>query len=135
MSQIDMEEEEDDNIKESDIDKKSNYTYSEDLEKLKRQEELIKKLLKYKTFHNYIKIILRHKKPGINKKGKKIKWTLYKKCLYNLKFLDLYYKHCIPFIIMELRLDLIKRKREKNKKKFQPVKNLSKNTKTTKTIS
>ena len=117
MNQIDMEEEDDD-IKESDIDKKSNYTYSEDLEKLKRQEELIKKLLKYKTFQNYIKRILRHKKPGINKKGKKIKWTLFKEYLYNLKFLDLYYKHRIPFIIMRPRLDLIKRKREKKQKEI-----------------
>ena len=117
MNQIDMEEEDDD-IKESDIDKKSNYTYSEDLEKLKRQEELIKKLLKYKTFQNYIKRVLRHKKPGINKKGKKIKWTLFKEYLYNLKFLDLYYKHRIPFIIMRPRLDLIKRKREKKQKEI-----------------
>ena len=44
-------------------------------------------IMKYKTFQNYIKRILRHKKPGINNKGKKIKWTLYKEYLYNLKFL------------------------------------------------
>jgi len=39
-----------------------------------------------------------------------------KQMLYNLKFLDLYYKHCIPFIIIRSILDLIKRKREKKKK-------------------
>ena len=38
--------------------------------------------------------------------------------LYNLKFLDLYYKHRIPFIIMRPRLDLIKRKREKKQKEI-----------------
>ena len=39
-----------------------------------------------------------------------------KQMLYNLKFLDLYYKHRIPFIIIRSILDLIKRKREKKKK-------------------
>ena len=38
-----------------------------------------------------------------------------KQMLYNLKFLDLYYKHRIPFIIIRSILDLIKRKREKKK--------------------
>ena len=44
-----------------------------------------------------------------------------KQMLYNLKFLDLYYKHRIPFIIIRSILDLIKRKREK-KKNFSPSK-------------
>ena len=81
-------------------------------------EEKDDDIMKYKAFQNYIKRILRHKKPVINKKGKKIKLTLYKEYLYNLKFLDLYYKHHIPFITMSSRLDLIKRKLEKKQKEF-----------------
>ena len=81
-------------------------------------EEKDDDIMKYKTFQNYIKRILRHKKPGINKKAKKIKWTLYKEYLYNLKFLDLYYKHHITFIAMRPRLDLIKRKLEKKQKEI-----------------
>ena len=45
-----------------------------------------------------------------------------KQMLYNLKFLDLYYKHRIPFIIIRSISDLIKRKREKKKKNFSPSK-------------
>ena len=117
MNQINLEE--DDYLNESDLDRITDHTYTEeDLGKLKKQEELIKKLLKYKTFQNYIKRILKHKKPGVNKKGKKIKWTTFKTYLYNIKFLDLYYKHRIPFIIMRPRLDVIKRKREKKLKEI-----------------
>ena len=121
MNQINLEENDNDNdIKESDIDKEyTNHTYSEeDLERIKKQEELIKKLLKYKSFQNYIKRILKKKKIGKNKKGKKIKWTTFKKHLYEIAFLDLYYKHRIPFIIMRPRLELIKKKREKRKKEL-----------------
>ena len=121
MNQINLEENDNDNdIKESDIDKEyTNHTYSEeDLERIKKQEELIKKLLKYKSFQNYIKRILKKKKIGKNKKGKKIKWTTFKKYLYEIAFLDLYYKHRIPFIIMRPRLELIKKKREKRKKEL-----------------
>ena len=119
MSQSEYEEN-DSNIEDSDIEKlKENDTYSEEnLEKLKRQEELIKKLMKYKSFQRYIKLILKNKKIGINKKGKKIKWTLFRKYLYELPFLDLYYQHRIPFIIMRPRLDVIKRKREKKQKEM-----------------
>ena len=82
-------EENDSNIEDSDIEKQNNNdTYSEEkLGILKRQEELIKKLLKYKTFQRYIRSILKNKKIGINKRGKKIKWTLFKKYLYEFSFL------------------------------------------------
>ena len=92
------------------------YSYNEeDLEKLKKQEELILELMKYKNYQNFVKKILKHRKLGINKKGKKLKWSLFKKHLYNIAFLDLYYKHRLPFIIMRPRLDVIKRKREKQR--------------------
>ena len=113
-------EENDSNIEDSDIEKQNNNdTYSEEkLGILKRQEELIKKLLKYKTFQRYIRSILKNKKIGINKRGKKIKWTLFKKYLYEFSFLDLYYQHRIPFIIMRPRLDLIRKKREKRQREM-----------------
>ena len=95
---------------------KEQYSYNEeDLEKFKKQEELILELLKYKNFQNFVKKNLKHKKLGFDKKGKKIKWSLFRKHLYKIAFLDLYYKHRIPFIIMRPRLDVIKRKREKQK--------------------
>ena len=119
MNQIEYEESNSD-IKDSDLEKDyTNQTYSEEeLEKFKKQEELIKKLLKYKNFQKYIKRILKRKKIGINKKGKKIKWTIFKKYLYEFAFLDLYYSHRIPFIIMRPRLDIIKKKREKRQKEM-----------------
>ena len=92
------------------------YSYTEeDLEKFKKQEELILELMKYKNFQNFVKKIIKHKKLGFDKKGKKIKWSLFRKHLYNIAFLDLYYKHRLPFIIMRPRLDVIKRKREKQR--------------------
>ena len=122
MNQIDLEDD-DSNIKESNIEnvEKENafHTFSEEeLEKIKKQEELIKQLLKYKTFQKYIKRILKRKKFGKNKKGKKIKWTIFKRNLYNFPFLDLYYQHRIPFIIMRPRLDVIKKKREKRQREL-----------------
>ena len=119
MNQIENEESNSD-IKDSDLEKDfTNNTFSEEeLEKFKKQEELIKKLLKYKNFQKYIKRILKRKKIGINKKGKKIKWTIFKKYLYEFIFLDLYYSHRIPFIIMRPRLDVIKKKREKRQKEM-----------------
>ena len=123
MNQIDLDEEDDSNIKESDLEKdekeSSNHTFSEEeLEKFKKQEELIKQLLKYKNFQNYIKRIIKRKKLGKNKKGKKIKWTIFKRDLYNFPFLDLYYSHRIPYIIMRPRLDVIKKKREKRQREL-----------------
>ena len=89
----------------------------EDIEKFKKREELILELLKYKNFQNFVEKIIKNKKlKGKNKKGKKIKWSLFKKHLYNIAFLDLYYKHRLPFIIMRPRLDVIKRKREERQR-------------------
>ena len=116
MNKIDMDEYDDDIDKEI---SNTNNTYSEeDLEKLKKQEELIKKLLKYKTFQNFIRRILKRKKFWNKKKVKYKKWTVFKKALYDIAFLDLYYRHKIPFIIMRPRLDVIKRKREKRQKEL-----------------
>ena len=85
----------------------------EDIEKMKKQVELIKELMKYKNFQNFVKNILKNRKLGLfDKDGNKIKWSLFKKHLYNIVFLDLYYRHRIPFIIMRPRLDVIRRKRE-----------------------
>ena len=99
----------------------------EDIEKIKRQEELIMELMKYKNFQNYIKKVLKHRKLGDNKKGKLIKWSLFKKHLYNIAFLDLYYKHRLPFIIMRPRLDVIKRKRKKQMEERQKMEEELKN--------
>ena len=110
-------EENDDNNEEKEIYNTNSYS-EEDIEKFKKQEELIKKLLKYKNFQNYIKRILKRKNFGYKKKAKYKKWSVFKKGLYNIAFLDLYYRHRIPFIIMRPRLDVIKRKREKRKKEF-----------------
>ena len=88
----------------------------EDIEKLKKQEELIKELMKCKNFQNFIKKIFKKKKLGVDKKGKLFKWSLFRKHLYNIAFLDLYYKHRLPFIIMRPRLDVIKRKREERQR-------------------
>ena len=107
------------NIELDDEVENDNSSKEEDVEKLKKQEELIMELLKYKNFQNYIKKVLKHKKIGINKKGKIIKWSLFKRHLYNIAFLDLYYKHRLPFIIMRPRLDVIKRKREKKMREMQ----------------
>ena len=91
-----------------------------DIKKFEKQEELIKKLLKYKNFQNYIKKCLKHKKLGRNKKGKIIKWS-FVKSIYNISFLDLYYKHRLPLIIMRPRLEVIRRKREKKMKSMQKM--------------
>ena len=48
----------------------------------------------------------------INKNGKIIEFSLFNKGLYDYDFLDIYYKHNIPYIILRPRLDIIKRKRE-----------------------
>ena len=73
--------------------------------------------MKYKNFQNFVNNIIKNKKlRGKNKKVKKIKWSLFKKHLYNIAFLDLYYKHRLPFIIMRPRLDVIKRKREERQR-------------------
>ena len=91
----------------------------EEIDKLKKQEELIKKLMKYKNFRHFIKKILKHKKYEIDTKGKLIGWSDFKINLYKISFLDLYYRHRLPFIIMRPRLDVIKRKREERQRQMK----------------
>ena len=111
------ENENDDEEKNNEVNEGNESSYNEeDLEKLKKQEELIKELMKYKNFQNFVKKILKRRKLGVDKKGKMLKWSLFRKYLYKIAFLDLYYKHRIPFIIMRPRLDVIKRKREERQR-------------------
>ena len=91
----------------------------EDMDKLKKQEELIKKLMKYKNFRNFIKKILKHKKYDIEAKGKLIGWSTFKINLYKIAFLDLYYRHRLPFIIMRPRLEVIRKKREEKQRQMK----------------
>ena len=91
----------------------------EEMDKLRKQEELIRELMKYKNFQNFIKKILKHRKLDINKKGTIISWSTLKKNLYNIAFLDLYYRHRLPFIIMRPRLDVIRRKREARQRQMK----------------
>ena len=108
-------EDDDKNIKNYDNDSSND----EEMDKLRKQEELIKKLMKYKNFQNFIKKILKHRKLDINKKGRIISWSTFKKNLYNIAFLDLYYRHRLPFIIMRPRLDVIRRKREAKQRQMK----------------
>ena len=108
-----------------------NYYVKNDLNisPIKKQEKLINKLLKTKNFQNYINNTLNNEPISYDKEGKNIIFNLYNKDLYDLEFLDIYYKHEIPFIIMRPRLDVIKRKREqkileeKNNIESEEVKN------------
>ena len=79
---------------------------------LERQEKLINKLLRTRNFQNFITRTLNNEPITFDKEGKDIIFTLFNKDLYDLEFLDIYYKHEIPYIIMRPRLDVIKRKRE-----------------------
>ena len=108
-------DDDDKNIKNYDNDSSN----EEEMDKLRKQEELIKKLMKYKNFQNFIKKILKHRKLDINKKGRIISWSTFKKHLYNISFLDLYYRHRLPFIIMRPRLDVIRRKREAKQRQMK----------------
>ena len=108
-------DDDDKNIKNYDNDSSN----EEEMDKLRKQEELIKKLMKYKNFQNFIKKILKHRKLDINKKGRIISWSTFKKNLYNIAFLDLYYRHRLPFIIMRPRLDVIRRKREAKQRQMK----------------
>ena len=107
---------EDDELKNINLNEDDDSYKEEDPDKLKKQEELIMELMKYKNFQNFIKKILKDRKIGKNKKGKIIKWSSFKRHLYNIAFLDLYYRHRIPFIIMRPRLDVIRRKIEQKQK-------------------
>ena len=84
------------------------------------QAKLIKQLLRTKNYQNFVKNLLNSENILINKNGKLIKFDLFNEDLYNLEFLDVYYKHHIPFIIMRPRLDYISRR--KRAQKFGKIK-------------
>ena len=105
---------------ENNIQKKEEEFYyeEEDLAKIKKQEDLILELMKYKNFQNFVKKFVKNRRYKIDKKGKSLKWSSFKRHLYKIAFLDLYYKNRIPFIIMRPRLEVIKRKREERQRKI-----------------
>ena len=84
-----------------------------------KQEKLIKKLLRTKNYQKFVKKILNNEPIITTPDGKIIEFNRFNKDLYNYEFLDIYYKHNIPFIIMRPRLDVIKRKREERLKKLK----------------
>ena len=90
-----------------------------DMEPLEKQFKLIKKLLKSKNYQNFVKKLLNSENILINENGKLIKFSSYNEELYNLEFLDVYYKHHIPFIILRPRVDLISRR-----KRFEKLKRI-----------
>ena len=94
-----------------------------------KQLKLIKNLLRSKNYQNFVKKMLNSENILINENGKLIKFNLFNEDLYNYEFLDVYYKHHIPFSIMRPRLDLISRRKraEKNLKKIQEEESSNKN--------
>ena len=91
----------------------------EEKKNLEKQTNLIKNLLRSKNYQNFVRKILNPENIFINDNGKIIKFNLFNEDLYNYEFLDVYYKHHIPFIIMRPRLDIIKRKRTERLKQIQ----------------
>ena len=89
-----------------------------DLTPFQKKEKLIKKLLRTKNYDHFVKNMLNNEPILINQDGKYIKFNTFNKDIYNYEFLDVYYCHNIPFIIMRPRLDVIKRKREAKLKKI-----------------
>ena len=76
-----------------------------------KQTKLIKHLLRTKNYQNFVNNLLNSENILVNENGKLIKFDLFREDLYNYEFLDVYYKHHIPFIIMRPRLDLISRRK------------------------
>ena len=106
------------------LEKSMEYSYNEmndedGMNPFQKKEKLIKNLLKTKNYQNFIKKIFKSLPIVAKINGKKIEFTSFKKELYDYEFLDIYYKHNIPFIIMRPRLDLIKRKIEERIKKMK----------------
>ena len=91
----------------------------EEKKNLEKQTNLIKNLLRSKNYQNFVRKILNPENIFINDNGKIIKFNLFNEDLYNYEFLDVYFKHHIPFIIMRPRLDIIKRKRTERLKQIQ----------------
>ena len=91
----------------------------EGLTPFQKQEKLIKKLLRTKNYQKFVKKLLNSEPITVTPDGEIIEFNRFNKDLYNYEFLDIYYKHNIPFIIMRPRLDVIKRKREERLKKLK----------------
>ena len=93
-----------------------------------KQTKLIKHLLRTKNYQNFVRKLLNSENILVNENGKLIKFDLYREDLYNYEFLDVYYKHHIPFIIMRPRLDAISRKKMAVKfKRIKEEENSNKN--------
>ena len=93
-----------------------------------KQTKLIKHLLRTKNYQNFVRKLLNSENILVNENGKLIKFDLYREDLYNYEFLDVYYKHHIPFIIMRPRLDAISRKKMSVKfKRIKEEENSNKN--------
>ena len=84
-----------------------------------KQEKLIKKLLKTRNYQNFVTKLLNNEPIRINKNGETIEFSLFNKDLYEYEFLDIYYKHNIPYIILRPNLELIRRRRESKLKELQ----------------
>ena len=97
-----------------------NISINEENIDFQNQAKLIKQLLRTKNYQNFVNNLLNSENILINKNGKLIKFDLFNEDLYNLEFLDVYYKHHIPFIIMRPRLDYISRR--KRAQKFGKIK-------------
>ena len=91
----------------------------EGLTPFQKQEKLIKKLLRTKNYQKFVRNLLKNEPIAVNQDGEKIEFNLYNKDIYNYEFLDIYFKHNIPYIILRPRLDLIKRRREEKLKKLK----------------
>ena len=83
----------------------------EEKQNFEKRANLIKNLLRSKNYQNFVRKILNSENIYINEKGKFIKFSSFNEDLYNYEFLDVYYKHHIPFIILRPRLDILRRKR------------------------
>ena len=110
------------NLDEAIFDKSNEFNYfkidnEEELTPFQKKEKIIKKLLKTKNYQKFVKKLLQSEPILYNQNGELIEFSLFNKDLYNYEFLDIYYKHNIPYIIMRPRLDVIKRKREAKQKK------------------
>ena len=87
------------------------------MEPLQKQLKLIKNLLRSKNYQNFVKKILNSENILINDNGKLLKFNIFKEDLYNYEFLDVYYKHHIPFIIMRPRFNITSQKSKKTQKR------------------
>ena len=94
-----------------------NNTNKSNMDPLQKQLKLIKNLLRSKNYQNFVKKLLNSENILLNENGKLIKFNLFNEDLYNYEFLDVYYQHHIPFIIMRPRVDRISRRKRAEKLK------------------